>query len=323
MNFAPDPRRPLRTLSPLPGFAATALRTLARPDGPDVLIKDERSRLGLPAFKALGGVHAVAMLLEDLRRQDPNATPTFVCASAGNHGLAVATGARLLGANARVHLPRGTPAAFAQRLEAAGAQVVIGAGLYDETVLDAQADATATGAILLSDAATSDHLVPPALVMEGYTLIAEELRAVFEVSGRWPTHVYLQAGVGGLAATIAHMIRQTWRFQPALVIVEPEAAPCLAASARAGRPVRVEGPVSVMGRLDCKAPSILAHTVLARCDVNYATVSDEAAHTAAEHLAFAGLATTPSGAAGFAACLAADLPPDARPLVFLTEGPLP
>lgn len=204
MNFAPDPRRPLRTLSALPGFAATALRTLARPDGPDVLIKDERSRLGLPAFKALGGVHAVAMLLEDLRRQDPNATPTFVCASAGNHGLAVATGARLLGANARVHLPRGTPAAFAQRLEAAGAQVVIGAGLYDETVLDAQADATATGAILLSDAATSDHLVPPALVMEGYTLIAEELRTVFEVSGRWPTHVYLQAGVGGLAATIAH-----------------------------------------------------------------------------------------------------------------------
>jgi diaminopropionate ammonia-lyase len=145
---------------------------------------------------------------------------------------------------------------------------------------------------------------------------------VFEVSGRWPTHVFLQAGVGGLAGAIAHMVRATWREQPALIVVEPEAAPCLAASARAGRPVRVEGPDSVMGRLDCKTPSILAHAILARCKVGYAAVSDAAAQTAADHLAFAGLATTSSGAAGFAALLAAGLPTDARPLIFLTEAAL-
>lgn len=116
------------------------------------------------------------------------------------------------------------------------------------------------------------------------------------------------------------MIRATWRVQPRLVIVEPDAAPCLAASARAGRPVRVEGPDSVMGRLDCKAPSVLAHAVLARCEVDFASVSDAAARAAADRLARAGLPTTPSGAAGFAALLADA--PDARPLIILTEGPL-
>lgn len=317
MIFNPDPAAPPRTLSALPGFAATPLRILARPAGPTILIKDERDRMGLGAFKAVGGIHAVATLMAE--RHD---IPTFVCASAGNHGYAVATGARLLGAKARIHLSRSTPASFVARLQLAGAEVVISDARYDELLLEAQADATKTGAILLSDTADALDDRPPALVMEGYTLIAEELRAVFEVSGRWPTQVYLQAGVGGLAAAMAHMIRSTWRTQPRLVIVEPDAAPCLAASARAGRPVRVEGPDSVMGRLDCKSPSVLAHAVLERCEVDYATVSDAAAQTAAGHLAFAGLSTTPSGAAGFAALLANAPPAESRPLVILTEGPL-
>jgi diaminopropionate ammonia-lyase len=322
LAFQPDPSRPLSTLRDLPGFAATPLRSLAPPQGPAVLVKDERDRMGLGSFKAVGGIHAVAVLLAEIRRETPDAAPTFVCASAGNHGYAVATGARLFGAKARIHLSRATPAPFVDRLRAAGAEVAVSDGRYDDILLDAQADAAATGAILLSDTATADHFGPPALVMEGYTIIAEELRTVFEVSGRWPTHVFLQAGVGGLAAAIAHRVRETWRQQPVLIVVEPRAAPCLAASAAAGRPVRVEGPDSVMGRLDCKAPSILAHAILARCDVTYAAVSDEAARVAADHLAFAGLPTTPSGAAGFAALMAAQLPADARPLIFLTEGPL-
>ncbi|MBO9545952.1 pyridoxal-phosphate dependent enzyme [Caulobacter sp.] len=317
MTFNPDPAAPLRTLAALPGFAATPLRTLSQPAGPTILIKDERDRMGLSAFKAVGGIHAVATLMAE--RGD---IPTFVCASAGNHGYAVATGARLLGAKARIHLSRSTPAPFVTRLESAGAEVVISDARYDELLLEAAADAATTGAILLSDTADTLNDRPPALVMEGYTLIAEELRAVFEVSGRWPTEVYLQAGVGGLAAAMAHMVRANWRVQPRLVIVEPEAAPCLAASAKAGRPVRVEGPDSVMGRLDCKAPSVLAHAVLARCEVEYAAVSDAAAQTAADHLAFAGLPTTPSGAAGLAALLSAAPPADARPLIILTEGPL-
>lgn len=315
MSFRPDPQAPLRTLSALPGFAATPLRTLDLPGGRTVLVKDERDRMGLGAFKAVGGIHAVATLMAE--RDD---IPTFVCASAGNHGYAVATGARLLGAKARVHLSRTTPAAFIERLIAAGTEVAVSDARYDELLLEAKADAAATGAILLPDAADTLEDRPPALVMEGYTLIAEELRAVFQVSGRWPSEVYLQAGVGGLAAAIAHMIRTTWRAQPRIVIVEPDAAPCLAASARAGRPVRVEGPDSIMGRLDCKAPSVLAHAILADCDVDYATVSDADARTAADHLAFAGLPTTPSGAAGFAALLAA--PSSSAPLIFLTEGAL-
>lgn len=148
MTFNPDPAAALRSLSALPGFAATPLRTLAQPAGPTILIKDERDRMGLGAFKAVGGIHAVATLMAER-----GGVPTFVCASAGNHGYAVATGARLLGAKARIHLSRSTPAPFVARLQLAGAEVVISDARYDELLLEAQADAAATGAILLSDTA--------------------------------------------------------------------------------------------------------------------------------------------------------------------------
>ncbi len=40
----------------------------------------------------------------------------------------------------------------------------------------------------------------------------------------WPTHVFLQAAAGGLAAVIAHMIRQSWTVQPPINVAGPDAA---------------------------------------------------------------------------------------------------
>jgi len=154
------------------------------------------------------------------------------------------------------------------------------------------------------------------------TVMAEEMRSVFEADGAWPSHVYLQAGVGGMAAAVAYMIRENWAVQPQIIVVEPEAAPCLRASKSAGEMVTVEGPVSIQGRLDCKAPSMLAFEILRRTANHYVTVSDAVAQAAAEMSADLGMASTPSGAAGLAALLvdqAGSSPPRA-PLVILSEG---
>ena len=76
-----------------------------------------------------------------------------------------------------------------------------------------------------------------------------------------------------------------------------------------GRIVTTEGPVSAMGRLDCKTPSLIALAGLARDADLFVTISEAEAQVAVERLAGEGLATTASGAAGLAAAFC----PAARP----------
>ena len=308
-------------------------------DGIGVWIKDESQRLGLGSFKALGGIYAIAQLLsEEMERQTGNspdgstmmdesvervaADITFVCASAGNHGLAVATGAKLFGANARIHLSATVPSSFAQRLESVGATVCRSGDTYEESLQLAEQDAASNAAILLADGSWQGYTHPPSLVMEGYTVMARELCDAFTAKNHWPSDVYLQAGVGGMAAAVAVMIRNYWLKQPRIVIVEPTAADCLAISAKAGKLVDASGPVSTMGRLDCKAASLLAFDALSACDVEYLAVSDNEAGVAVKSLEFLGLQTSPSGAAGFAGWQrerAVDKNAGSHPLVIMSE----
>lgn len=335
--FSSDPARVRAFLHPWPAFKPSPLKTVQVDGVGAVFLKDESARLDLGSFKALGGTYAVYRLLEDRWTENSSAplpadvrdaklrdfarTLTFICASAGNHGMAVAAGARHIGAHARIHLSETVSQRFADRLIAQDAQVVRSGASYEESVAAASRDVEASNGILLADASWPGYHRPPALVMEGYTVMAEELRERFAGHGVWPTHVFLQAGVGGLAGAITHMIRTTWAEQPRIVIVEPEAAPCLKESARAGRPVTVEGPLSNMGRLDCKEPSLLALDILRSADVDYQLVTDAQAAAACDELAQThGIPTTPSGAAGFAGLRAFDLPQHARALVIVTEG---
>ncbi|MEH6403759.1 MAG: diaminopropionate ammonia-lyase [Sneathiella sp.] len=337
--FHPNPEKPLAYLKACPVYVPSPLTKIALNEGYSVFAKDETSRMGLGAFKALGGPYAVARLIEDRWRDRHHedlapsrildedvkqvaAEMTFVCASAGNHGLGVAAGARLFGASARIYLANSVPLEFEKRLARMGAEVVRAGDVYDESVAAALEDSNKTGATLLADGTWPGYTEIPMHVMEGYTVIAEELRHDFENSEIWPTHVYLQAGVGGLAAAIAYMIRKNWMVQPEIIVVEPDAAPCLQASSNAGHPIRADGPASNMGRLDCKEPSLVAWQTLESASVKYMTVTDGEAQAAAEDLKKHGIPTTPSGAAGLAALLKttpAD-PKNFRPLIIVSEG---
>ncbi|MBW4708112.1 pyridoxal-phosphate dependent enzyme [Roseobacter sp. YSTF-M11] len=327
----PAPARAL--LSVCPAYVTSPLIRTELASMP-LWIKDETNRMGLGAFKALGGVYAVARLIEHHLEQDlaPDmfvsdhvraraATLTFVCASAGNHGMAVAAGARVFGARCRIHLAETVPEDFATRLKAKGATVVRSGSTYEQSVQAAIADAEETGALHLADGSWPGYTEPPRLVMEGYTVLAEEMRESLEASGDWPSHVYLQAGVGGLAAAVAYMIRQTWAQQPEIVVVEPDAAPCLRDSVAASRLVTVAGPVSNMGRLDCKTPSMLACDILSGAADRFVTISDQQALDGVRAAHKLGCVSTPSGAAGLSALLLEQDPPP-HPLVILSEGPV-
>lgn len=327
--------RPLAMLAQCPVYGPTPLASLpalARRLGIGGLwVKDETHRMRLGSFKALGGVFALAQLVAEAAGVDDPASPparaqaarmTFVTASAGNHGLSVAAGARIFGAKAIVVLDSSVPREFAERIRRAGGTVMRLAGSYEDAVAHVSASARENGWILLADGSWPGYVTRPALVMEGYTVLAEECRLALREAGAWPSHVFLQAGVGGLAAAVAAHIRETWPVQPRIVVVEPDRAACLLESVRAGRLRQAQGALSNMGRLDCKDASLIAFQSLAADADAFTTVTDEAAEAAVRLFAAHGIDTTPSGAASLAALTSESPGPDARCMIVATEGAL-
>ena len=334
-----DPDTPAALLRRCPAHAPTPLLDLPRLavalGVAQVLAKDEGRRM-LGSFKSLGGTYAglralaraagtsIAALVEGR----PEGQPALVCASDGNHGLAVAAAARIAGASARVYLHGSVPQARARRIEAQGAEIVRVNGTYDDAV-DAAAAASRAGAgILVAD--TTDDPDDPVVrdVMAGYGVMAEEIRRQVEAAGHArPTHLFVQAGVGGLAAAIAEGLGGWLAAPGAIVVVEPESAPAVAAAFAAGRPVRVEGSLETAAEmLSCGEASAPALAALRRHAVRAVSVPEKALDAAPELLrACDGPWTTPSGSAGLAGAVAArdgqpGLPPDARVLVLITEA---
>lgn len=307
-----------------------------------VLAKDESRRM-LGSFKSLGGTYAALKALAQAAETNlaglvagrPSCQPRLICASDGNHGLAVAAAARFAGAPARVYLHEGVPETRARRIAMAGAEVVWVAGTYDDAVDAAEAAARHGGGILIAD--TTDDPEDPVVhdVMAGYGIIALEVRRQTAALRRArPTHVFVQAGVGGLAAATANGL-SGWMVPPGVVVaVEPEQAACLAAALAAERPVRVPGDLRTAAEmLSCGQASAPALALLRRHGARVLTVS-EAGLAQAPHLLAAqgGPPTTPSGAASLAGVVAALADPStaanlgldcaSRILVLVTEGPL-
>jgi len=285
-------------------------------------VKDERNRMGLGSFKALGAAYVIA---RDAAANEAAANEvegrTYVTASAGNHGLSVAAGAKVFGAHAVIYIANSVPSSFAQRLHDLGAEVRRAGMNYEQSMEAAAAAAKDHGWHLLSDSSWEGYTEPPFRVMEGYLALMDE---VFDQMTVPATHVFLQAGVGGFAGACAAAVRAVWGEDPIIVVVEPSAAKALIGSIQAGRVVKDEGPVSNMGRLDCKEPSLIALKGLARDADWFCTLTDEEARRLTGALSQFGLETSPSGGAGLAALMSDDrafgLTQNSRVLCVLSEG---
>ena len=321
-----DAARPHKLLQRCPVAEATPLvgsEALAGKAGVGTVhVKDERGRMGLGSFKALGAAYVIAT---DAQNGEAEGR-TYVAASAGNHGLSVAAGAAAFGAKSMILLSENVPGDFADRLRAHGAQVIRHGATYEESMAGAVEAAREHGWTLLSDSSWEGYVEIPLVLMEGYLVMMAEIAEQIEEP---PTHIFLQAGVGGLAGAMAAMARQIWGDGTVIAVVEPEFAPALYASIEAGRALETQGPVSIMGRLDCKQPSLIALKGLARDADFFLTISEEESEAGDRFCAEQGLASTPSGTAGAAALLASlphrealGMDEKSRALLFLTEGAL-
>ncbi|PRY83093.1 diaminopropionate ammonia-lyase [Donghicola tyrosinivorans] len=259
----------------------------------DIHIKDEGHRLGLGSFKALGGAYALMRLVQaeaskrlgrcvpaqDLLTSEVRAIAeqmTFACATDGNHGRSVAQGAQIMGARAVILVHSGVSDARIQAIANFGADIIRVKGNYDDSVTEASRVSAEKGWTVLSDTSWPGYEDIPGLVMQGYTAIVQE--ALQQLSDR-PTHVFLQAGVGGFAAAIAgHFAVIEGEHRPNVTVVEPDRAACLMDSARAGQPVRTaETEPTIMAMLECYEPSLTAFRVLSRVADGFMTVGEQTA----------------------------------------------
>lgn len=301
-----------------------------------VICKDESRRFGLGSFKALGGAYAVRRALA--RRPHSTSAPVLCCATDGNHGQAVAFAARRDGIRCVVFVHEHALESKISAMRELGADIVRIAGNYDDSVDQAKEAASSEGWLLISD--TSDDLsdLVAADVMQGYATIVLEM--IDQSEGHLPTHVFVQAGVGGLAAAIAGCFADiAGKDRPMIVVVEPQNAACVMARALHRGPIRLAGDLSTsMAMLSCGEVSAPAWEILkGRADA-FMSLSDEVAKQATVALADidevpGGLAVTSSAAAGLAGAMASIAAPEiasqlsvtcrSRFLFIATEGAEP
>jgi diaminopropionate ammonia-lyase len=309
-NHAPTPLHTLLALAAELGVGA-------------IHIKDEGFRLGLGSFKALGGSYAVIRLvLEEARRQLGH--PIDVAELHTPEVRAVAQGAQLVGASAAIFVHSGVSDERVAAIARFGAQMIRVEGTYDDSVAEAARVAAQKGWMVVSDTSWPGYERIPGLVMQGYTaMVREALRQLPEP----PTHVFVQAGVGGVAAAVAgHLALTLGDQRPIFIVVEPARAACLFETAREGHPIRIDhSEPTVMAMLECYEPSLVAWRVLSRVANAFMTVDEEDAVAVMNRLARPvgedpAIVAGESGGAGLAGLVRAAADPEIRTALDLNEA---
>ena len=263
----------------LPGYLPTPLlnlRYFALEIGiGDCYIKDESQRLGLNAFKVLGESYAMA---EEIKKYVPEGQSnlsfesikshktsikdlTFVTATDGNHGRAVAWCAEQYGCRAVVFMPKGSSEIRLKSILEHKAKAEITELNYDETVKYAESEAIKNNWVLLQDSSWPGYTEVPRNIMVGYKTMVQEF---FEQTSDWPTHVIAQAGVGSFAASIFSSFISSTKQQPKFILLEPSGAACFFNSVKVGdkKPHLTPDLNTMMAGLSCGMPSILAWDII-------------------------------------------------------------
>ena len=264
----------------------------------EVRVKDESLRFGLNAFKVLGGSYAMGRYIAQTLGEDISALPagrivsqeireklgnvTFVTATDGNHGRGVAWTAHQLGQTAVVYMPKGSALERLHNIQAEGAQASITNLNYDGAVRLASRQAQEKGWVVVQDTAWEGYTQIPLWIMQGYTTMGHEIVQQLEEQGAPPpTHLFLQAGVGSMAGSMAGFFADYYRAdRPYIAVVEPNKADCLFRTAQAddGALRFVTGDMdTIMAGLACGEPCSIAWDVLGQCADAFLSCPDCAA----------------------------------------------
>jgi threonine dehydratase len=213
-----------------------------------LLLKDET--------RQVAGSYKYRSVYLRLRTASPGTT--FVAASTGNHGLAVAMAARTFGHMARIFAPALTPKAKLRLIAEQGAELVLLRGSFKDCLEAAKADSGASGAIFVASFDDLDSI-------QGHRSMLEELADVaFDA-------LFVPVGGGGLlAAALLHWPDQSER----IVGVELDSVSAMQKSLSAGRRVTVDVGPSIAEGLNVPQVGQLPFEICTAARPSFVSVSE-------------------------------------------------
>ena len=233
-----------------------------------IYYKDESKRFDLKSFKALGGAYAVEKVTKG------NKEITVSTATAGNHGRSVAWGAKRLGLKCKIFISEFVSEARGKAMESLGADVIKVKGNYENSLLECIKQSTENNWQIVQDVAWKDYMVVPTLTMAGYSVMMKEI--VDQINNESITHIFLQAGVGGMAGAMVAGVARYLKNIPKIIVVEPDSAACIMKSIKNGKIEKVQiVRESLMGGMSCGEPSLVPWKILKKSVNNCISLPDD------------------------------------------------
>ena len=235
----------------------------------EIYYKDEDKRFNLKSFKALGGAFAVNKIANE--RKDM----TVATATAGNHGRSVAWGAQRLGLKCKIFISGNVSESRAIAMKNLDAEVIRVKGNYDDSLKECIKQSQKNNWEIVQDVSWENYEKTPQLIMAGYTIMIKEI--FNQIDNDSITHVFLQAGVGGMAAAMIEGFAKFSKNVPKFIIVESEDADCVFKSIENNKPTRVDiKKETLMGGMSCGDVSTVAWKILQNSTNYCLTISDKA-----------------------------------------------
>ncbi len=233
-----------------------------------IYYKDESKRFDLKSFKALGGAYAVEKVTKG------NKEITVSTATAGNHGRSVAWGAKRLGIKCKIFISEFVSDARGKAMESLGADVVKVRGNYENSLIECIKQSTENNWQIVQDVAWKDYMLVPTLTMAGYSVMMKEI--VDEINKEKITHIFLQAGVGGMAGAMVAGVARYLENIPKIIVIEPDSAACVMKSIESGKIEKIQiTRESLMGGMSCGEPSLVPWKILKKSVNNCISLPDD------------------------------------------------
>jgi len=234
----------------------------------NIYYKDESKRFDLKSFKALGGAYAVEKVTKG------NKDITVSTATAGNHGRSVAWGAKRLGLKCKIFISEYVSDLRGKAMEALGADVIKVKGNYENSLVECIKQSRDNNWQIVQDVAWKDYMLVPTLTMAGYSVMMKEI--VDQINNEEITHIFLQAGVGGMAGAMVAGAARYLKNIPKMIIVEPDSAACVMESIKTGKIEKINiVRESLMGGMSCGEPSLVPWKILKKSVNNCISLPDD------------------------------------------------
>ena len=263
-------KKAYKVISSWKGYNPTPLISLTKLNNNlnlnNIFYKDESKRFHLKSFKALGGAFAV----EQIASKQKNIT--ISSATAGNHGRSVAWGAQKLGLNCKIFVSEYVSNSRVKEIKKFGAEVIRVKGNYEKSLNECKNLSKKNNWIIVQDVSTQNYKLIPALTMAGYSVMIKEIS---KQTNQYITHIFLQAGVGGMAAGVVAGVAKYFKRIPKIIIVEPDRADCVLKSIKNNKMTKIKiKKESIMGGMSCNEMSLLPWLILKKTANYCISISD-------------------------------------------------